>query len=80
MGIAEKCAAGREAVDVRCFDVRMSAQTSDIVIEIIDGNEENVWSNRSVTNRVVEDQGYKDRKHPPSGNMNREMKVHVRLD
>ena len=42
MRIREKCSALSQPIDVRRLDLRMTAQATDPVVQIIDGDEEDV--------------------------------------
>ncbi len=44
MSIAEKCAAFGETVDIRRLGLRMAAQTSRPVIQVVDRDDQDVWS------------------------------------
>ena len=42
MGVGEKCAPGGEAIDVGGLSLGMTAEATDPVIEIVDGDEQDV--------------------------------------
>ena len=42
MGVGKQSAPSSESIDVRCECLRMSAQASDPIVEVVDGDEKNV--------------------------------------
>lgn len=43
MCVGEQHSAGRQPIEIGCFRLRVTAKTSNPVIQIIDGYEQNVW-------------------------------------
>lgn len=63
MGIGEKRASPRESIDVWCSGLRMSPQTTDPVIQVVDGNQENVGSFIGLESRIESEQQASSGKH-----------------
>ena len=52
MGVGEQHAAGRQPIDIRCLRLRMSAEATNPIVEIIDGDEQHVGPLRIVGGQV----------------------------
>ena len=46
MGVREEHAPRRETIDIRCLRLWVSAEAADPIVEVVDGNEEDVWPGR----------------------------------
>ena len=42
MGVGKKDTAGRETVKIRCLGLRMTAKTSNPIVQIIDGDKKDI--------------------------------------
>ena len=67
MSIGKKCAPSGESINVGCSGLRMSPQTTDPVIQVVDGNQENVGSIIGLQSRVEFEQQTSNGQHQELG-------------
>ena len=54
MGLIKEHAPLGEGIDVRCFGLRMSSETTDPVVQIVDGKKQNIGSFSSLEEKTCE--------------------------
>ena len=78
MRITKKRAARRKPVEVRRPGLRMSPEAADPIVQVVDGDEQNVWPIRRLAGNRGDEYGETDEKGPTGANTNRaELNVHA---
>lgn len=56
MGIGKQRASLGKSIDVRCQSLRMASQTADPIIQVVDGNQEDIGAFIGLRSRTESDQ------------------------